>query len=290
MIANREHHAGVARRAAIGLVGLLAALQGACGDRATTAANGTSCEGGAGDGLGADASQITDENDGPSDGYAATPDLPVDVSDAGSPLTDARLDLVIDTTTDLGSDAFADRPEADTGVVLARSCDKSPPAGLFSASLSGCYQALSDATSESVHVCFPNPASDLNIHIMRCFFPSPGPSDCREPLVGFGNACCQEFDAFPIAVANVCSDVPSYLGSYYFAGVLVDSDGDLTPDFADNCPTIANFNQSDIDGDGVGDACDNCPTVPNPNQLDSNHDGVGDACKPDASADSNSAG
>jgi formylglycine-generating enzyme required for sulfatase activity len=63
-------------------------------------------------------------------------------------------------------------------------------------------------------------------------------------------------------------------------GVDYDGDSDGIPDYADNCPTLANPTQEDSDGDGVGDACDNCPLVPNSSQSDLDNDGIGDACDP----------
>lgn len=74
----------------------------------------------------------------------------------------------------------------------------------------------------------------------------------------------------------------------------VDFDGDTILNEDDNCPTIANTDQSDIDGDGLGDLCDddidgdgilnaadNCPNVANVDQADNDMDGLGDLCDDD---------
>jgi hypothetical protein len=84
-------------------------------------------------------------------------------------------------------------------------------------------------------------------------------------------------------------------------GVL-DVDGDGFEDDVDNCPGVANADQTDSDDDGVGDLCDSCPSMPgafdpidedddglvdvcddcpgraNRNQLDGDGDGIGDEC------------
>jgi hypothetical protein len=65
----------------------------------------------------------------------------------------------------------------------------------------------------------------------------------------------------------------------------IDSDDDGLPDAFDNCPWIANPDQSNSDSDGRGDACDNCPTCPNPGQEDLDMDGIGDTCDPDIDGD-----
>lgn len=77
-----------------------------------------------------------------------------------------------------------------------------------------------------------------------------------------------------------------------------DTDADSIPDLDDNCPTVANPDQTDSDQDGAGDACDddddsdgvddpfdNCPVVTNTEQFDLDGDGVGDACDDDADGD-----
>lgn len=71
----------------------------------------------------------------------------------------------------------------------------------------------------------------------------------------------------------------------------VDSDHDEVADAEDNCPALANKNQSNIDSDAMGDACDddddgdgiadandNCPVNVNADQKDSDQDKLGDIC------------
>lgn len=100
----------------------------------------------------------------------------------------------------------------------------------------------------------------------------------------------------------------------------LDSESDGTPNYRDNCPTVANAGQEDLDGDNVGDVCDadrdgdgfanaadaypdnpnewldsdgdglgdnsdNCANKANANQADFDNDGIGDACDPDKDND-----
>ena len=82
------------------------------------------------------------------------------------------------------------------------------------------------------------------------------------------------------------------------SGVELDSDGDGVNDADDNCPDVANPEQTDTDLDGAGDACDddddgdgvldgadNCPFTPNPDQIDLDGDGLGDLCDADLDGD-----
>jgi len=58
----------------------------------------------------------------------------------------------------------------------------------------------------------------------------------------------------------------------------LDDDDDGLFDLIDNCRLTPNAGQEDSDGDGVGNACDNCIQVANFDQIDLDLDGVGDSC------------
>ena len=64
-----------------------------------------------------------------------------------------------------------------------------------------------------------------------------------------------------------------------------DVDGDGIVNELDNCPAVANYDQTDTDGDLVGDRCDNCTAVTNASQLDTDGDGHGNACDGDFNQD-----
>lgn len=70
--------------------------------------------------------------------------------------------------------------------------------------------------------------------------PCPAGFECRS--IGLGRQCAP--------LDDICPEV---------LPVEVDPDRDGVADDEDNCPGLANPDQSDRDGDGVGDACDPCP-------------------------------
>src|SRR5215470_3616727 len=82
-----------------------------------------------------------------------------------------------------------------------------------------------------------------------------------------------------------CSVWVSYTDDGKTLSYTDDADGDGKSDGFDNCPFVANRDQTDSDGDGVGNACDNCPTIANPDQRDTDGDGQGDACDSDKDGD-----
>ena len=77
-----------------------------------------------------------------------------------------------------------------------------------------------------------------------------------------------EWDGYP-------ADYYTGLGEHLFCR---DADTDGLDDQNDNCPLVANADQSDMDGDGVGDSCDNCIMDENQDQKDKDGDATGDVC------------
>jgi hypothetical protein len=65
-----------------------------------------------------------------------------------------------------------------------------------------------------------------------------------------------------------------------------DPDHDGVPVTLDNCPAIANADQTNSDFDTAGDACDPCPTVFGTSPADADGDGTPDLCDCDADNDS----
>lgn len=62
----------------------------------------------------------------------------------------------------------------------------------------------------------------------------------------------------PVGVRVTDSAGRSAVGSTM---VTITRDGDTVPDDIDNCPLVANADQTDTDGDGIGDVCDDTPGI-----------------------------
>ncbi|CAK8686124.1 unnamed protein product [Clavelina lepadiformis] len=101
---------------------------------------------------------------------------------------------------------------------------------------------------------------------------------------GLGDVC--DDDADDDGVSNLFDNCPLVANRDQ-----TNSDSDSHGDACDNCDTIANYDQLNVDGDAYGDVCDedidgdgfpnrndNCPTIPNSDQRDDDGDGVGDSC------------
>jgi acetyltransferase-like isoleucine patch superfamily enzyme len=106
-----------------------------------------------------------------------------------------------------------------------------------------------------------------------------------DPFCPYEDWAWNDWCAFEDYVGPCCK-----LAGWFQGTRINDADGDGVPDGSDNCPSVANPDQSDSDGDGVGDVCedtdgdgfydpaDNCPSVANPDQANWDGDEFGDAC------------
>lgn len=87
-----------------------------------------------------------------------------------------------------------------------------------------------------------------------------------------------------VMVCNSQNDRLVMFGGQHY-GYGIDPDQDCLIDEYDNCPNVANEDQSDVDGDDIGDVCDNCLSNVNPGQEDFDGDTIGDACDADIDDD-----
>ena len=96
----------------------------------------------------------------------------------------------------------------------------------------------------------------------------------------FGFSVAVSGDTTVVGTPYTDNDVSTLAGTVYVFGTSAppDADEDGIPDDEDNCPAIANADQTDTDEDGLGDVCDNCPATANADQADGDQDGVGDVC------------
>lgn len=69
------------------------------------------------------------------------------------------------------------------------------------------------------------------------------------------------------SIGDACDVCPLLSGETCALGVDGDLDADGVANFSDNCPFVANPDQSDRDYDVRGDACDPCPDVSNPDSI-----------------------
>ncbi len=139
----------------------------------------------------------------------------------------------------------------------------------------------------------------------------------NSPAIDAAGQLCFNADqrSFPSPALDACD-----IGAYEFQPGEGDEDGDGIADADDNCPSVANEDQTDTDGDNAGDACDsdddndgtpdnadafpldpnesadsdgdnigdngdNCPFAANPEQENLDGDNDGDACDSDIDGD-----
>jgi len=179
--------------------------------------------------------------------------------------------------------------------------------GMHNYSFTGLFDiGLLESWSESDKFCWP--AAFGTQHRGRCAYFRPYwfyvNGYASGPLGISDWAISDDEFSFPAPQLKVKIDENYAIWDMIVAHGSLDVDADLADYSDDNCPVLANADQSDADVDDIGDACDactdtdgdgygdpgyvantcpmdNCPTDPNPDQADFDGDSLGDACDTD---------
>jgi len=167
---------------------------------------------------------------------------------------------------DLGMqhESFTGEAQSSTGEVLERF-------GIWDPRISVGDEETFDEFGNRRIIGFANYQDDMDFPIIIPFYDNLKTFTIRDAMTNE-----------PLATVDLTVTLSAYCaGTHYESAecqTVLDLDNDGISGNDDNCPGVANNDQTDTDGDGKGDACDNCPAISNPDQSDNDMDGVGDAC------------
>lgn len=213
-------------------------------------------------------------------GAAGGTDLAVTNSFSGDPQVGAAFPVTVTATNNGG------QQEDNTGTNLLIMTYTEPPQPVPASLPEGCV-----GQPGYIQCALSELAVDASVGYEFSFvFEQEGNVRISSAVAGFANtdyALQQPDDALANNIAENVLTVAANAGGN-------DADGDGVLDPADNCPAIANANQTDTDDDDEGDACDtdddgddiadsadNCPLISNTNQTNTDDDTEGDACDTD---------
>jgi hypothetical protein len=213
-------------------------------------------------------------------GAAGGTDLAVTNSFSGTPQVGAAFPVTVTATNNGG------QQEDNTGTNLLIMTYTEPPQPVPASLPEGCV-----GQPGYIQCALSELAVDASVGYEFSFvFEQEGNVRISSAVAGFANtdyALQQPDDALANNIAENVLTVAASAGGN-------DADGDGVLDPADNCPAIANANQTDTDNDDEGDACDtdddgddiadsadNCPLTSNTNQTNTDDDTEGDACDTD---------
>jgi len=213
-------------------------------------------------------------------GAAGGTDLAVVNSFSGDPQVGAAFPVTVTATNNGG------QQEDNTGTNLLIMTYTEPPQPVPAALPEGC-----DGQPGYIQCALAELAVDASVDYEFSFvFEQEGNVRISSAVAGFSNTDYDLQQPDDALANNIAENVLAIAASS--GGNDTDNDGVLDP--ADNCPAVANANQTDTDNDDEGDACDtdddgddiadsadNCPLTSNTNQTNTDDDTEGDACDAD---------